>query len=255
MFVALFRMADSITRRHFLEGATLGGLCWAVPGPLPAAPFPVHFRRTFPHESLFSLVEPGRDEFACEKQAAEITSLLDRLPQTRALPLAPGFQGISPAPARYRAVAGDVRTAEFDPADRRFAEGLAKWLDSLGHIRAARFFVLPNDRVRYEISSSGPRGLEYRVGFWKQSWSGGRLAHFEPLEETVVSSERALFQDVTAPVFGHTESFDRQLRRGVPFWRARLDSACGIDVYGWSLSTWRAFVFFQRTIKCGETEE
>ena len=39
--------------------------------------------------------------------------------------------------------------------------------------------------IRYEIASSGPDGLQYRVGLWKQHWADGRLARFEPIEETL----------------------------------------------------------------------
>lgn len=40
------------------------------------------------------------------------------------------------------------------------------------------------------------------------------------------------FSDVTTAVFGGTASFRDQLSKGVPYWRARMDVACGIDVYG-----------------------
>jgi hypothetical protein len=95
---------------------------------------------------------------------------------------------------RYRAVVEGVALAEFDPGDRDFEQGLKKWLDSLGQVRSARFFVLPQYRVRYEIASSGPDGLRYRVGLWKQIWLDGRLIRFEPIEETLVSSPRCCFR-------------------------------------------------------------
>jgi len=226
------RDASSFNRRSFFAGIASAGLAWALPERSLAAPFPVRFRRSHPYESLFPFIEPGHDEFAIEQQAAEITAHLERLPQTRSLPLSGDFQGISPMPARYTQVAEGVARAEFDPADRYFEQGLKNWLDSLGLIRGARFFVLPKDRVRYEISTSGPDGLQYRVGLWKQIWTGGRLSRFDPIEETVVRSARPLFQDVTSSVFGSAKSFDLQLRQGLPHWRVRLDSACGIDVYG-----------------------
>ena len=84
--------------------------------------------------------------------------------------------------------------AEFDLADTAFDAGLKKWLDSLGEIRAIRFFVLADDVVRYEIAAGG----QYRVGRWKQTWSGGLLARFAPIEETVVSAPVPLFRDITA---------------------------------------------------------
>ena len=225
-------MPGSFSRRQLLQSAAAGSLAWMLPKPGAGAPFPIRLRKAHPYESLFASIEPGQDEFVVEKRAAEITALLEKLPQTRTLPLGGDFRGVSPLPARYRPVATDVSRAEFDLSNTRFAEGLEKWLLSLGTIRSARFFVLPHDRVRYEIASSGPAGLQYRVGAWKQTWDEGRLVRFEPLEETLATSARPLFQDVTSHVFGKAESFDRQLLRGVPFWRARLDSACGIDVYG-----------------------
>jgi len=152
--------------------------------------------------------------------------------ETRALPLAPDFHGLSPLPARRRPVAAGVTEAEFDPADHRFAEGLRSWVESLGQIRRAGFFVLPRGQVRYEIASTGAQGLEYRVGLWKQTWNDGKLSRFQPVSETLVRAPRPLFQDITSSVFENAESFRQQLARGVPYWRARLDSACGIDVYG-----------------------
>jgi tetratricopeptide (TPR) repeat protein len=221
-----------LTRRRFFESAAVAGLCWTLPKSVLADPFPVRFRKSHPYESLFKFIEPGHDEFAAERQASQITAHLDAIFETRALPLHNDFEGASLLPVRYRVVEEGVALAEFDPKDRRFEQGLKKWLDSLGQIRNARFFVLPKDRVRYEIASSGRDGLQYRVGFWKQTWSDERLLRFEPIEETLVNSPRTLFRDVTSQVFGDAESFQLQMRRGVPYWRARLDSACGIDVYG-----------------------
>ena len=221
-----------LTRRRFLAASAAAGFSWTLPNPLPAAPFPVQFRRPHPYESLYQFIQPGRDEFLIEKQAEEITLHLEKLLHQRSLPLSNDFQGTSPMPVRHRQVADDVALAEFDTADRRFEQGLAAWLDSLGQVRSARFFVLPHERVRYEIASSGAEGLEYRVGQWRQVWIDGRLSRFEPLAETLVRTPRPLFEDVTSSVFRRAQSFDLQLRRGVPYWRARLDSACGIDVYG-----------------------
>ena len=181
-----------LTRRRFFESAAAAGLALDPAEKRFADPFPVRFRKSLPYESLFEFIEPGHDEFAGEKQASDITAHLDAIFETRALPLSNNFEGASPMPARYRAVAEGVALAEFDPADRDFEQGLKKWLDSLGQIRSARFFVLPKDRVRYEIASSGPDGLRYRVGFWKQIWSDGRLLRFEPIEETLVSSPAAV---------------------------------------------------------------
>ena len=223
-----------IDRRQFLLGAALGGFTWRLPELAKAAPFPVRTPRTYPYEHLFSFIEPGHDEFTGEKTAAEIAGALDKLMATRALPLDPAFRGVSPLPTQYRTVAPDVSAAEFDrAAAKNFSDGLASWLDSLGTVRTARFFVLPRDRVRYEIAGTSVEGrLQYRVGLWKQVWREGRLLDFEPIEETLVTSAQPLFEDVTAWSFRESQSFGQQLARGVPYWRARIDSAAGIDVYG-----------------------
>ena len=92
-------------------------------------------------------------------------------------------------------------------------------------MQSAAFYSLPGDLVRYEIRLSGPVGLSYYTGLWS-------VPDFEVVEEEVTSSSNPLFRDVTAHVFGRTESFSEQLLKGNPFWRARLDAATGIDVYG-----------------------
>jgi len=222
------------TRRSFLTSAAAAGLTWSWPArSAPAStPFPVHFRKSSPYESLRPLLEPGHDEFTVEKEAADIEARWKRMPRTRSVPLAQDFRGASPMPAHYREIASGTFVAEFDPSDHRFAAGLETWIDNLGEIRTARFFSLPGQRLRYEIASSARGLLNYRVGLWKQVWRGDQLSEFAPLEETLVTSPRPFFRDVTAEMFGTSESFRSQLLRGVPYWRAQLDSASGIDVYG-----------------------
>ncbi|HEY2934288.1 MAG TPA: FG-GAP-like repeat-containing protein [Acidobacteriota bacterium] len=236
-----------MNRRKFL-GATILGASLLGMKPQYAAgapvfqriPFPVRFRKPSPYESLIPYVEAGSDEFGAEKQAAEITGHLRQLPRLGTVPTAPGFKGISPHASRYDNLAGGVRKAVYDLTDRRFDAGLSRWLAELGQVRSARFFVteIKSDSsradatVRFEVSSQRKGELQYRVGYWKQTWLGGRLADFEPLQETLVTSPGPLFADVTAQAMGGLDSFHNQLRRGIPYWRARLDSASGIDVYG-----------------------
>ena len=222
----------SLSRRRFFATAAAGGLYLLSPRGVAAAPFPVHYRKAHPYESLFAFIAPGSDGFKDEKQAEQVVSVLNNLPRSRSLPLSPDFHGVSPCPRRYKTAAANIGVAEYDLSDTRFNEGLASWLDSLGVVRTARFFVLPHDLVRYEIAGSRDNSLQHRVGLWRQIWREGRLHRFEPVEETVVSSPRPLFLDITAGLFGAADSFEAQLLKGVPYWRARLDSAAGIDVYG-----------------------
>jgi tetratricopeptide (TPR) repeat protein len=99
--------------------------------------------------------------------------------------------------------------------------GLAAWMPRLGEIRTARFYTLPGSRVRYEIKLA----TEYHTGVWQ-------LPDYAALSQGVVRSPAPFFSDVTSHVFGGVASFREQLIPGNPYWRARLDSACGIDVYG-----------------------
>ncbi len=99
--------------------------------------------------------------------------------------------------------------------------GLSQWTSRRPEIRASRFYALARDRVRYEIRTEG----EYHTGVWQ-------LPAFTPLEHDSVASPKPFFRDVTSHVFGSVESFRNQLLPGNPYWRARLDSAAGIDVFG-----------------------
>jgi tetratricopeptide (TPR) repeat protein len=219
-----------MNRRRFL--GTLAAASCFPPRCAQAAAVEVHFRKSSPQERLTSFILPGNDGFENEKLAGEISALLKQLPTTRALPLAPEFHGVSPLPIRYREVGNRCFDAEFSTHEGGFEEGLQQWLDSLGKIRQMRFFVLPGPRIRYEIQGASSRGIEYRVGFWEQQWKDGRLTAFRPLCETLACSPSPLFRDVTAELFGRCSSFREQMLRGVPYWRARLDSASGIDIYG-----------------------
>jgi tetratricopeptide (TPR) repeat protein len=181
-----------------------------------------------PWETFLRDIEPSADEFPLEKQAFEIAAHLKRFPETGVLPFAPGLRGVSPMPVRYQTADYDVSRAEYGNSGASIAEGFAQWLDSVGPIRAARFYVLPEDIVRFEIAA----GKTYRTGLWKQQWNGGRITEFSPMEETVVTAPEPLFREITPHAFHGAESFERQLRHGVPYWRARLDASSGIDVHG-----------------------
>ncbi len=212
-----------MNRRRFIGTLAAASLLRSSP----AAEIEV-VRPRSPYEALLRDIEPGHDDFPLEKEAFEIAAHLKEIPHARALPLAPDFRGWSPLPVRHLPVGEGVSRAEFNPADGAFEAGLKQWLDSLGEIRAARFFVLPDDVVRYEIAA----GNQYRVGLWKQTWKSGLLTRFSPVEETLVSAPAPLFRDITAYAFRGVPSFDAQLSHGIPYWRARLDAASGIDVHG-----------------------
>jgi len=119
-----------LSRRRFLQAtAAAAGFCGMRPRPLVADVFPVQFRKSSPYEELYRYIEPGSDEFAIEKEAAEITGILNRLIETRSLPLAEAFRGRSPWPANYRRISEDVSEAVFAAQEGTFEENLRRWLD------------------------------------------------------------------------------------------------------------------------------
>lgn len=157
---------------------------------------------------------------------------LHRAVESRQLPLAEATAGFSPMPKRYDAAAEDVRLAVYDRTDHQILEGWNAWLQSLGTVRRVEFYILPENIIRFEVTSQCDGKFCYRVGRWKQGWRDGRIESFEPLEEHVVSAPEPMFRDVTGTVCQQHAAFTQQLSKGIPYWRSRLDPACGIDIYG-----------------------
>lgn len=212
-------------RREFLAALAAAGVFSHES--LAASSFSVRFRKPSPYAAYIPLIRPDADAYSCEREARVVESHLNALLQRHSLPLAPGFRGISPLPVRYVPVAEHTSEAQFDAANTEFEAGLRSWIESLGTVRRASFFALPDHRVRYEVASAG----QYRVGFWRQVWKDGMLAEFAPIEEILVQRSEPLFRDVTAHAFRDTASFHEQLLGGNTWWRSKLDAACGIDVY------------------------
>ncbi len=170
-----------------------------------------------PYLKLKQFIEPGHDEFVNEEAAFKLKQKLHTALAAKQLDSA------AIGPASYRQVAPDLAEGVFEGKLADWSD----WVDSLGHIRRAAFFPLPENLVRFEVASEKDGKLLYRVGFWRSA--GAKLS---PVEEHVASRARPLFRDVTAAAFQKTPVFHEQLLRGVPYWRSRLDSATGIDLYG-----------------------
>jgi tetratricopeptide (TPR) repeat protein len=117
------------------------------------------------------------------------------------------------------------------PMEKRAAEvraALHTHPHNWGKIRRTQFFPLPDGVIRYEAASEKDGKFFYRTGHWRCDWESGKPLALVPLEEQVTSSDKPYFRDVTDAVLG----FDKQLSRGIPYWRSRLDPASGIDIYG-----------------------
>ncbi|MEO8663004.1 MAG: VCBS repeat-containing protein, partial [Bryobacteraceae bacterium] len=218
-----------VSRRTILAAPLAGALRWAQPASAFAStPFPVAFRKPAPHEAYRQFIVPGTDDFSEEREAMEIEARLARFE----IALAADFEGGSPMPARYRVPVrqGLVSLSQAQYAGGDFAAGWAAWRRSLGRVRRLQFFALPGNRVRYEVASTEP--LAYRVGEWEMEWKDGKLRRFRPVSESLATAPKPLFTDITTNLLGGQALFEAQLRRGIPYWRARLDSASGIDIYG-----------------------
>ncbi len=188
------------------------------------------FRQQPPYTGALAFVEPGQDEFPGEKIAIEIETRLRETVLSGHLPVASGCSGSSPAAREYQNIGPGVESARFESGG--VAAGCGKWRESLGSITAVRFYSLPGDLVRYEVRSRNAGRFEYRVGLWKLAWRDGAITHLEPVEEILTHADKPWFRDVTGGAFAGEKSFHEQLARGIPYWRACLDPACGLDLYG-----------------------
>jgi tetratricopeptide (TPR) repeat protein len=218
-----------VTRRNFVRAATAVPAL-AVVRPRPVLAEPVNHRA--PYEALERFIQPGQDEFPEEKIAFEIERAMRDALHSGVLTSSDSIRGISPAAKSYRTISPDLQEAIFDTGDTDVAGGWKHWIDSLGRVRRAEFQSLPEDVVRFEVASERDGVLLHRTGFWKQRWQNGQLLEFTPLQEHIASAKTPLFRDVTASAFDGVPSFEKQLAKGIPYWRARLDPASGIDVYG-----------------------
>lgn len=223
---------DGWSRREFLVGTGLASFARPVRAETEGTVFPVRLRKPGPYEALRRYLLPGQDEYQYEKEAMDVEIRLSNLKDTRAIPLAPGFEGASPNPARLLAIDSGIAEAGFEAADRDFERGLQRWLESLGEIRRLRFIVLPEHRVRFEASGLIEGKYHARTGAWHMEWDGEKLARFRPLEETRVTRDACLFLDCSGDLLGGSRAWRDQLLHGSPYWRSRMDSASGIDIYG-----------------------
>ncbi|MGC2660152.1 MAG: FG-GAP-like repeat-containing protein [Bryobacteraceae bacterium] len=226
---------EKLTRREFLSAAAaLPALTCVFPASLraAAAQTAASSGRTAPYLSLQKFILPGQDEFAAEARAFAIRDLLIEAFRSKRLPLGLNVAGWSIAAKSYRRLDIDLEEAEFDESEKDVARGWRTWIASLGEVRRVEFFVLPDDRIRYEVASREGERLRYRTGLWRQRWDGEKLVEFAPLEEYAASSSAPWFEDVTDAAMKTIAECGEQFSRGVPYWRARLDPASGIDIYG-----------------------
>ena len=189
----------SITRRRFLLSASLvpalgGSWCGSMGSALAAPGFSEehHFP---PYLVLENSISAEAAEFPEETAAIRIGEALEKSMRSTPLP-------------------------------ETFPLGWRQWVQSLGSIRRSRFYVLPDGIVRYEVAGEREGELLYGTGAWRLNWDGERIVDLAPMEDHVASAQEPYFRDVTSL------RSPKQLSHGVPYWRAHLDPASGIDIYG-----------------------
>ena len=209
-----------ITRRELLGVAAAFAAHPRKAHAEPAFPvlFPVKMRTAAPYEPMLKFALPGDDEFPEERAAMQLEETIKR-------ELLSGKLRVWPDRVRYTASSTDSFIANFG------SEG-DPWLSSLGTIAEARIFALPQNRIRYEVKSERNGRYEYRVGQAAAVFRNSTLQQLNLQQEDLVTAPALWFRDVSSVLFRDCPSYREQLCRGIPYWRARLDPATGIDLYG-----------------------
>ena len=245
-------------------------LAAAPPASAQAVPdfhFHPHYREKLPLESILRKVDPALDKFVSEKYHDKIAAILATWSSSlRQSPvaleplrnsLAPNFSGSSPKAVQGTVVRGGSslkvwrNSFEKKPVSREaFIESWQSAWKPFTRIHTADFQITKIEEltnsvpgslravVFYELVGSGAEfHREQRVGNWEIEWiataGGDFLAKsWNALEETVSRSAAPIFSDITEAAISRNPSYASQLLRGADDWRAVLDGACGIDIYG-----------------------
>ena len=212
------------------------------------------------------MVDPAKDSYATEVYAEEIAAklraLADRLlveaPDGEAVRslLAPGFRGAPLEGADESKRQGSLAVFESVPSEEttlnadQFVDAFSKLVRRHGQLQNAEFHVTGlsaraaggeaevEAEVHYALfgQATNGHGTVQQTGDWIMTWvrnaSGWRVRRWQTIKHSRVEAVRPLFSDVTEQALGANESYWKQLAFGVDHWRAQLDGAIGIDVYG-----------------------
>jgi Flp pilus assembly protein TadD/peroxiredoxin len=241
------------------------------PRAIPSFPFvdlrlTPHYPAKSPLDDVLRLVAPGSDEFVTEKYAFEIAQILKEWSQ--ALKASPPAINVlanfldasleatpldSNQETNLRSGGGlEVTRRRFTASPAigrdRFLHAVKNYFAPLLRVDTGEFEITSikeiasaplsvQAEVRYEIvGTRADHAREGRSGNWAMRWvretsSAWRVVRWDVRAESVSRAREPVFVDVTAQAFGQTESYRKQMLRGVDHWRTVLDGACGIDVY------------------------
>jgi tetratricopeptide (TPR) repeat protein len=244
----------------------------AAPGPSDLHIHPQYRAKAEPDDVLRN-VPAGLDEFVTEKYQDQVAGilrewsaqLLESAQKTNVLErvMTPNFSGSAARGAVVQSVrAGSglkisrMKFGEDTPLGRdAFLRDWRSTMQPFSNLLAAKFEVTSiragsassspgvmdlETSVRFELVGAGMEfHREQRAGSWRLDWempnSGEiRLRKWRMLEEERSRSLAPMFVDIASQVFDGNPSYVLQLVPGTDHWRAVLDGACGIDIYGHS---------------------
>jgi Flp pilus assembly protein TadD/peroxiredoxin len=226
-----------------------------------------HYPAKSPLDDVLRKVVPGTDEYVTEKYAFEIMRFLDGWSSALkagspaldvlAKVLDSSLEACSLVPMQQTAARSgnglEVFRRKFTTnvalGRERFLQEMKAYLASMSRVETAEFEITGIEEIaespahvrieiRYDFVGTGTDATrEQRVGRWLTQWSRNaanewRVLRWEATEETLSRTRSPIFIDVTSQALGQTESYKKQMLRGVDYWRTLLDGACGIDVYG-----------------------
>ena len=226
-----------------------------------------HYPAKSPIDEVLRKVAPGADEYVTEKYAFEIMQLMDEWSESlRAGPPAIGvmakFLDATLEASSLRPVdETTVRSGNGVEVVRRrfsnsattgreeFLKEIKTYMGSISRVETAEFQITGIEKIanasqmvrveiRYDfVGTASDATREERIGHWLTQWAreeatGWRAQQWIATEETISKAREPIFIDITEQALGATESYRKQMRHGVDYWRTVLDGACGIDVYG-----------------------
>src|SRR5271170_4127646 len=250
-------------RGFLLLGAHMGAGASVTPGCISP------FRTTYPPQlrDIIAKLDPAVDIFPSEVYAEQIEKILNswsaaltrsahELTAIRSALTDPIMaSSLQPSETTPLRTNGPLRTGRrsFPPAQvgsrESFLSSLSSYLAPFAAIEVAELEIYGvhvvsesplrvDTEVRCDIVGACKDGTrEQRVGSWTLSWAGDEQQHWMVQGWRVNPELRSWlsgpgFTEITAACVAVNGPGMKQLSPGIDDWRAALDGACGIDVYG-----------------------
>ena len=175
------------------------------------------FERALDIEELLARADPERDTWIGERDFEAIHRKLDE----------------TAARLRER----KATSAPLDEVARRFSSLSVVEFKIVSSERASEEETEARLELRVELAGRDPQGKLLSVlGPWNSRWKRAAgdwlLAELAPGPLAESRADAPQFRDATLEALGRNDSYRRQLAFGTDHWRAALDEATGIDVYG-----------------------